>query len=299
MLSSLLIPLDLSPSSERVVARAALLPLPSGARVTLLHVVPRLLQRESRARAEEDAQQALEATARRLGPALPRGTEVHTVVKVGVAAAEISKEAKSRRAGLIVVGRGNGRALDLFLGSTAERVIRKGQLPVLVVRLAPRAPYRRPAIALDLDLAAREALAGLLSLTPSPHLPVTAIHAYDAPYQGLIYPSLSPEAAEAYRDEHRAKALRELERLLTTSMAQLHQPPERGTAWNRLVQYGPARTVIERAVKKVNADLLVLGTHGYSGVAHAFLGTVAGDVLREVACDVLVVPPLRLAAESS
>jgi nucleotide-binding universal stress UspA family protein len=48
--------------------------------------------------------------------------------------------------------------------------------------------------------------------------------------------------------------------------------------------------VVERAVKKADSDLLVLGTHGYSGVAHAFLGTVAGDVLRAVACDVLVVP---------
>lgn len=41
----------------------------------------------------------------------------------------------------------------------------------------------------------------------------------------------------------------------------------------------------------------MLGTHGYSGVAHVLLGTVAGDVLREVACDVLVVPGLRRAEE--
>jgi nucleotide-binding universal stress UspA family protein len=39
--------------------------------------------------------------------------------------------------------------------------------------------------------------------------------------------------------------------------------------------------------------LLVLGTRGYTGVAHILFGTVAGDVLRAVACDVLVVPPTR------
>jgi nucleotide-binding universal stress UspA family protein len=48
--------------------------------------------------------------------------------------------------------------------------------------------------------------------------------------------------------------------------------------------------VIKRAIKKADTDLLVLGTHGYSGLAHVFLGTVAGDVLREVTCDVLIVP---------
>jgi nucleotide-binding universal stress UspA family protein len=57
------------------------------------------------------------------------------------------------------------------------------------------------------------------------------------------------------------------------------------------VRYGSARTVIEKAVKQKECDLLVLGTHGFSGVAHVFLGTVAGDVLRQVACDVLVAPP--------
>jgi hypothetical protein len=30
-------------------------------------------------------------------------------------------------------------------------------------------------------------------------------------------------------------------------------------------------------------------------MSHAFLGTVAGDVLRQVACDVLIVPPRRKA----
>jgi nucleotide-binding universal stress UspA family protein len=57
------------------------------------------------------------------------------------------------------------------------------------------------------------------------------------------------------------------------------------------VRHGFAQAVIEKAVKNEDTDLLVLGTQGYTGLAHLFLGTVAGDVLREVKCDVLVVPP--------
>lgn len=57
------------------------------------------------------------------------------------------------------------------------------------------------------------------------------------------------------------------------------------------IRPGRPRLVIEHAVKKADTDLLVLGTRGFTGVAHLFLGTVAGDVLRDVACDVLVVPP--------
>ena len=51
------------------------------------------------------------------------------------------------------------------------------------------------------------------------------------------------------------------------------------------------REEAKKAVEKADTDLLVLGTRGFTGVAHLFLGTVAGDVLRDVACDVLVVPP--------
>jgi nucleotide-binding universal stress UspA family protein len=59
------------------------------------------------------------------------------------------------------------------------------------------------------------------------------------------------------------------------------------------VQYGSARGVVEKAVDKVEPDLLVLGTHGYSGLAYVFLGTVAGDLLRAAKCDVLMVPPRK------
>ncbi|NTX17898.1 universal stress protein, partial [Myxococcus sp. CA056] len=58
-------------------------------------------------------------------------------------------------------------------------------------------------------------------------------------------------------------------------------------------RYGSPRTVIPDVVAKSRADLLLLGTHGRAGIAHALLGTVAGDVLRDVTCDVLVVPPRR------
>ena len=42
---------------------------------------------------------------------------------------------------------------------------------------------------------------------------------------------------------------------------------------------------------RAETDLLVLGTHGYSGAAYVLLGTVAGELRRVARCDVLVVPP--------
>jgi nucleotide-binding universal stress UspA family protein len=291
---SLLIPIDLSPGSDRVVGRVARLPLADDARLTLVHVIPKSLSARARGRAERDAGKALTAEAKDLARRLAKHVAIQSVVRVGAAAVEIAKCASSVKAELIVMGRGGGRAFrDVVLGSTAERVIRRGQLPVLAVRLPPRALYRRPALALDLDQAAHGILASLLQVIPPRRPSVTVIHAYEVPYQGLIYPSLSEDDAEEHRDHYRQKALHELAKLLTTSLARAKVAPGDAPSWRMHVRCGSPRTIIEKAVKKADADLLVLGTHGYSGVAHAFLGTVAGDVLREVACDVLVVPPRR------
>ncbi len=298
MLRSLLVPIDLTSSSDRVVRRVAQLPLADDARLTLLHVIPKSLPIRARERAERDAKKSLDVEAKDLVQTLSKRVAIQSVVKVGAAAAEIAKSAASVRAELIVMGRGGGRAFrDLFLGSTAERVIRRGQLPVLVVRLAPRAPYRRPALALDLDEAAHEVVTWLLRVLPAPRSNVTVIHACDTPYKRMIYPSLSSDDAKEYHDHCRQKALREIAKLLATSLAQAKLAPGDVLSWEMHVSRGSARILISKAVKKAETDLLVLGTHGYSGVAHAFLGTVAGDVLRDVACDVLVVPPRRMPRE--
>jgi len=294
---SLLIPIDLSPGSDRVVGRVARLPLAYDARLTLVHVIPKSLPARARGRAERDARMTLTAEAKDLARRLPEHVAIQSVVRVGAPAKEIARCASSVKAELIVMGRGGGRAFrDVIFGSTAERVIRRGQLPVLAVRLRPRALYRRPALALDLDQGAGAMLALLLHVLPPPRPSVTIIHAYEVPYQGLIYPSLSEEDTEDHRDHYREKALREIATLLTTSLARARVAPGDAPAWRMHVRHGSPRTIIEKAVKKLDSDLLVLGTHGYSGVAHAFLGTVAGDVLREVACDVLVVPPRRNAS---
>jgi nucleotide-binding universal stress UspA family protein len=296
---SLLVPVDLTPSSDRVLGRLALLPIAEGARLTLFHVVPESLPPRSQRSAERDAKRALAGEARHLAKLLPKSIEIDPVVKVGAPAKEIASCASAVKAELIVIGRGGGRALrDAFLGSTAERVIRRGQLPVLAVRLPARAAYRRPALALDLDRSAAEVVDLLLRMIQPPRPRVAIIHACDAPYHGLAYPSLSEDEAEE-RKAVRLKASRELAKLLATSLARAKVLPKDAPLWKTHLRYGSPRIVIEKAVKKADTDLLVLGTRGYSGVAHLFLGTVAGDVLREVTCDVLIVPPRPRASETT
>jgi nucleotide-binding universal stress UspA family protein len=75
--------------------------------------------------------------------------------------------------------------------------------------------------------------------------------------------------------------------LLTAAAARLDGavPP-----WQFLREGPPSREIIA-AAREWNADLLVLGTHGRSGLARMVLGSTAEAVLRHAPCPVVVVRP--------
>jgi nucleotide-binding universal stress UspA family protein len=276
----------------------ALLSLSRDARITLLHVVPKLLPRDARSRAESDARKALQLAGRRLASKLRDSVKVVTTVKAGGVVAEITRHARSSKAELVVMGRGGGSALrDMFLGSTAERVLRRSQLPTLVVRRPAREVYLSPWFALDADSPAHGILALALRVLPAPRPQLGLVHAYDAPYHSLRYPSFSSDLGREERSHYRQTALHEMARTLATALVEGKASSSDALSWKSHIQYGSPRTVISNTVARTGADLLVLGTHGYTGLAHALLGSVAGEVLREVPCDVLVVP-LRSQAAS-
>jgi nucleotide-binding universal stress UspA family protein len=55
-----------------------------------------------------------------------------------------------------------------------------------------------------------------------------------------------------------------------------------------VLREGDARQAILDAAAQHDPDLLALGTHGRSGLAHVLLGSVAEAVIRAASCDVLV-----------
>jgi len=59
---------------------------------------------------------------------------------------------------------------------------------------------------------------------------------------------------------------------------------------------GTATTDIIQRAQRIGADLVVVGTHGRTGLAHIVLGSVAERVVRRASCPVLTVPFSRKAA---
>ena len=138
MYDKLLVAVDHSNVTERVLAAARELACLSKGKVWVLHlrereVIPRmgLVPTESDTEAEAQVRSAVEALTQ-------AGVEAHGEVRdtvFGHAAREIVDDAREHDAGIIVMGsRGRTDIVGLVLGSTAHKVIHLADVPVLVVR---------------------------------------------------------------------------------------------------------------------------------------------------------------------
>ncbi|MEE2679027.1 MAG: universal stress protein, partial [Myxococcota bacterium] len=67
----------------------------------------------------------------------------------------------------------------------------------------------------------------------------------------------------------------------------------RGTAVETVVREGYPATVIVDEVDNLDADLVVIGTHGHTGLKHLLLGSIAERVVQQAPCPVLTVKPQR------
>jgi nucleotide-binding universal stress UspA family protein len=103
----------------------------------------------------------------------------------------------------------------------------------------------------------------------------------------LIHVNLVEYAADTgfSRSQLIAQTEQESKRLLSGFRERLSLAP----STLEFVQTGAPATVITRAAKDWAADLIVIGSHGRSGMRRALLGSVAEGVMRNAPCPVLVV----------
>jgi nucleotide-binding universal stress UspA family protein len=98
------------------------------------------------------------------------------------------------------------------------------------------------------------------------------------PHEYYIYPAdRMPEVLERDALKLLEKTVRDLPRELILALR-----PRIGTAWN----------VLCNIAKEDQADLIVIGSHGYGGIDR-ILGTTAARVVNHAECSVLVVKPTR------
>lgn len=268
----ILVATDFSEPAGTAIARAAQLAALHGARLAVVHVLPEELDVDHNQVAD-----ALRGHAGRFADAV--ACEIS--VRRGTVAAEIIAEAVAREADLVVVGAHGGDWLaDLFLGSTAENVVRLSTVPVLLVKRPAKLGYRSVILAVDPSAASADAAGFGCALTP--HAEHIAVHVCTVVGETLMHVYGASDAQiEQLRRVSTAEVHREIAALAST-----FTPPPREV----IIESGHPPVKLVEQCQARDADLIVTGTGTRSPAAYALLGSVAQHVMREARCDVLIVP---------
>jgi len=285
MFRTILVPLDGSPFAEQALPWALSIARRAGGRLDLVrgHSLYALKEPaaswgpyDSAAEAEswQEDQLYLDGTAKWLSSMSPVSTTTAVVRAVPSLDAEgILQRVHAARPDLIVMAtHGRGMLGRFLLGSTADELIRRSAVSVLIIRPREPAPGLLPEpiaqnvlIGLDGSPLAEEALEPAVDLARLLEAECTLLRVVD--------PS---EATEA-----RAYLEGIAERLCAEGLA----------VEERVVVARHADEVILEEARKLPNAVIALATHGRGGVRRMLLGSIADKVIHRASCPVLVYHP--------
>ncbi len=278
MIKKFLVATDLSARSDRALQRAVALAHERTSEVNVLHVVDGSLPEPMLSQHEAAAKSAISDQITSLG--LGGEGVIRTSVVRGQDYIDIVKQADSLQASMIVLGVPRQTGRGMFGGTTAEKITRSSRVPVLLVRSPVVRSYQRVLVAVDLSVHSRRALQIAAQLVPKSEF--FLVHASHEPFIGF----LGRDTIEEYvRDKQQAFRL-----MVERDIGELNErfgssAPGCVLIFNR----GMPQTVIQNQIEELKPDLVVVGTHGRTGIAGTMLGSVAEDVLADAPVDVLAV----------
>jgi nucleotide-binding universal stress UspA family protein len=283
---NILLSTDGSKHSEGAVREAVVLAKKCGGRLTAMTVVetneefaamaPQLVEKaEKQARAVLAAVQDL---------AKSEGLECNIVIREGEETyLLIADEAEKSKSTMIVMGRrGHTGIKRLMMGSVTSRVIGYAPCDVLVVPSEAKQEFRNIVVATDGSKYSALAAAEAVCLAKRSGGSITVISVIPSEYSA----DGSIQLTVAQRELIENTAMQEAEKCVRDVK---ESAQKEGVAAQAFVLSGkPADAIIQTAEEK-KADLIVLGSHGRTGVDKLLMGSVAERAIVLAACPVLVV----------
>lgn len=213
------------------------------------------------------------------------GVHLTSTVQFGQPAKEIAARSESMLADLIVIGAHGGNFFtDLFLGNTADKLIRRCRRPVLIVKNEPVFQYRHILVPVDFSDDSRQAARLALELEPQAML--TFLHVYDLWFVGkMYYAGVSQDAIDRYRIKAREDARVALNKFIDDLNVPQRYP-------KRHIEPGHPSAIVRDYAEKMRPDLIVMGKHGRTWIEELIVGSVTRDTIDCTKCDIIVAPPL-------
>jgi nucleotide-binding universal stress UspA family protein len=287
----ILCPIDFSPGSRHAMRVAIRLANEADAELVLAHAwhVPPVtfsgeypfsagmmqeLQDSAQRGLDDAVRDATELGARRLGAKLLAGMPRHELVEL------LEHDAAFD---LVVMGtHGHTGLARVLLGSLAESIVRRAPCSVLAVHPDPaQGPFARVLCPIDFSPSSQHAVDLAAELVQRGSAGVTLLHVIEVPPVNT-------------HGQQTIDFLRELDRSSTEHLASWATQLE-GTLPGRVARLSrvgrPGAEILKALDEDPTFDLVVVGSHGRTGLERMLLGSVAEKIVRHARCPVLVARP--------
>jgi len=188
---------------------------------------------------------------------------------------------------LVVMGTHGRRGLDRMLfGSVTEEVVRQGPCPVLTVRtdadVEPSKAVRRVLAPVDFSAASDAAIQHAKEIAQTYGAEIDLLHVVEEPFYP---PAYGPDMMTFPTQDVVERVEKQLAETAREEIGYEHVmvSAATGSPSNEILNY----------VDENEVDLVVMATHGRTGLDHVLLGSVAERVLRQSPTPVFVVKPDR------
>lgn len=297
MFKHILVPLDGSQMAESALPAAAFLAAKLSAMITLIHVIeknaPSEIHGQTHLKDTKEATAYLKEVSQRVFPeGLKVDCHVHTALVENVAESIAAHSDELSHDLIIMSSHGRGRALHLFLGSIAQKVISLGKIPVLVTH--PREKGEMPEfsckdilVPLDGDTEHAQALIVMKEMArafgATLHLVVVIPGFGTLSGQMNVTSRYLPGTISTILE----MSVQNAEEYLK---AQLEDLRSQGIAASAHVQRGDPANVIVSFARQLQVDLITLATHGKSGMEAFWAGSVTHKVCSQCRIPLLLIP---------
>lgn len=202
-----------------------------------------------------------------------------SITASGVPADELLAAARAEGADLVVVGsRSHNFLHEIFLGSVAKEVIRKSEMPVLIVRLEPtREGHAETCAAICSQALDRILLAVDLSAQSGSAEDAAVRLAAKAGHIDCLT-VLSNDATDDDRQSAESRHRELIQRIEDVG----------GNAGSRIEQGEPSKSI--RRAAQEGYSLIIVGKHGRNWIEGKIIGTTAANVCETARRPVLMVP---------
>jgi universal stress protein E len=210
------------------------------------------------------------------------------IIRAGEPHILINQCAAALESKLIVMGaHKKNLVLDMFRGTTAERLMRDARIPVLVRNQRMSGDYASAVFCVVEGDASQIMINAAMDLNILHDADINVIHACE-----FVASRDQPAIVDDSKSDEKQKSNMVADRA-TKIYGMINETRLNRVDLKILVEAATPINLIQRAVSEFQADILIVGTKSTVGLERFFLGSVAKEVLRQIDCDILIVPSRR------